>query len=114
MAAASFQASPLDRLTIVQKIRDVFDRSPLFREAQISDPLPRPDGGVSMDVRFGSAPALFCIVAPSPERAYAILYELAVSLVDIERAHAEGSLDRGEGGCNGTVGGIPPAGEWTA
>jgi hypothetical protein len=61
-----------------------------------------------MDVRFGSAPALFCIVAPSPERAYAILYELAVSLVDIERAYAEGSLSRGEGGCNGTVGRNPP------
>lgn len=75
---------PLDRFAIVEKIRDVFDRSPVFRDAQISDPLPSPDGGVSVSVRFGRAPALFRIVAPSPEKAYAVLYELASSMVQAE------------------------------
>jgi hypothetical protein len=86
MAAASFQASPLDRPTVVQKIRDVFARSPVFREAQISDPLPSPDGGVSVHVRFGRTPALFRIVAPSPEKAYAVLYEFASSMIQVEES----------------------------
>jgi hypothetical protein len=96
MAAASFQASPLDRPTFVQKIRDVFGRSPVFREAQISDPLPSPDGGVSVEVRFGRAPALFRIAAPSPEKAYAVLYELASSMVQAEESHRLGPSRTGE------------------
>jgi hypothetical protein len=86
MAAASFHASPLDRPTTMQKMRDVFGRSPVFHEAQISDPLPSPDGGVSVDVRFGRAPALFRIVAPFPEKAYAILYELASSMIQAQES----------------------------
>jgi hypothetical protein len=87
MGVMSFQPFPLDGPTIVQKIRDVFGRSPVFREAQISDPLPSPDGGVSVDVHFGRAPALFRIVAPSPEKAYVVLYELASSMIQAEESH---------------------------
>ncbi len=86
MAVASPQPSPMDRPTIVQRIHDVFGRSPMFREAQISDPLPIPGSGVSVEVRFGFAPALFRIIAPSPEKAYAVLYEIASSMVQTEES----------------------------
>jgi len=84
--AALFRPSRVDGPTIMQKIRDVFGRSPVFREALISDPLPSPDGGVSVEVRFGPTPALFRIVAPSPDKAYAVLYELASSMIQAEES----------------------------
>ena len=103
-----------DHSALVRSIREIFDRSPLFRDARISEPHAGPEGRVSLEVRFGSGPALFHIVAPCPERAYAILHELAVSLVGVERAYAGGSQSQGEGGRNGTVDGAPSAGGWTA
>lgn len=58
-----------------------------------------------MEVRFGSTPALFRVVARSHERAYAILYELAVSLVGAERDRARAFKGRVEDGRDGIADG---------
>jgi hypothetical protein len=73
---------PLDRLAIVEKIRSLFERSPVFCGARISDPQTSSEGKVSVDVGFGCGPALFRIVAPSAEKAYALLYEFARAVVE--------------------------------
>jgi hypothetical protein len=73
---------PLDRFAIAEKVRSVFERSAAFRDARISDPQTSPEGQVSISVAFGRSPALFRVVAPSVEKAYAILYELARGVVE--------------------------------
>jgi hypothetical protein len=73
---------PLDRFAMIEKIRSLLERSPVFREARISGPQTHPEGQVSVDVGFGGGPALFRITAPSPDKAYALLYELARALVE--------------------------------
>ena len=85
-----------DQAVLVRSTREIFDRSPLFQDARISELHTGPEGRVSLEVRFGSGPALFHIVAPCAERAYAILYELAVSLVGVQRAYAGGSQSQKE------------------
>lgn len=86
---------------------------PLFRDAHISEPHTRPGGRVSVEVHFGSSPALFRIIAPCAKRAYAILHELAVSLAGVERDYTGGGQSQGEGGRNGVVDGPPSPGVWT-
>ncbi|HSB70258.1 MAG TPA: hypothetical protein VLT62_13070 [Candidatus Methylomirabilis sp.] len=83
--AMSLRRSLADRLTLVHIIRGIFDRSPVFREACISEPHIDPGGGVIVDVSFDHGPAAFRVVAPSAEEAYAILHELASAMVEIER-----------------------------
>jgi hypothetical protein len=73
---------PLDCLAIVEKIRSLFERSPVFCGARISDPQIGSEGRVSVEVGFGCGPALFRIVAPSAEKAYVLLYELAHAVVE--------------------------------
>jgi hypothetical protein len=65
-------------------IRAIFSRSPLFREPVISESLMGPKGEVTVDVSFDRGPTLFRVVAPSDEEAYAILYELAHAMVEID------------------------------
>jgi hypothetical protein len=43
-----------------------------------------PKGEVTVDVSFDQGPTLFRVVAPSDEEAYAILYELAHAMVEID------------------------------
>jgi hypothetical protein len=69
---------------MIEKIRGLLNRSPVFRGAQISLPQAYPGGEVSVAVGFGGGRALFRIVAPSVEKVYAILYEFARSLVETE------------------------------
>lgn len=102
-----------DQSALVRTTREIFDRSPLFRDAHISEPHTRPGGRVSVEVHFGSSPALFRIIAPCAKRAYAILHELAVSLAGVERDYTGGGQSQGEGGRNGVVDGPPSPGVWT-
>jgi hypothetical protein len=75
---------------MIETIRGLLDRSPVFRGAQISLPQAYLGGEVSVAVGFGGGPALFRIVAPSVEKAYALLYEFARSLVEMEdRRHRQ-------------------------
>ncbi len=85
MAAISPLRSCLDRPAVIQKIREIFAQSSVLRDAQICDPHSSGGGKVWMDVRFGQGPVLFRVVAPTPEKAYAVLYELASALVEAER-----------------------------
>lgn len=73
-----------DRLHL---IREVFDRSPLFREAAVSNPVLTRDGGVGLDVSFDGGPAVFRVVAGSEDEAYAALLELALAMVDVDEMH---------------------------
>ncbi len=86
---------PRHRFPIVERIRDLFERSPGLCGAQISDPRSILGGQVSVDVGFGRGPAMFRIVAPSAERAYALLYELARALVGNDVTRPGRGLDGG-------------------
>lgn len=87
MAAIAFQQPSIDRLSRVHMIREAFARSPLFQEAAISDPVFSPEGKVSLALSFDRGPAVFRVVAGFEDEAYAILYDLAVAMVEIERSH---------------------------
>jgi hypothetical protein len=85
MMAMSFRRHLADRLTIVQIIRRILARSPMFRDALISEPRIAADGEAILEVGFDHGPPTFRVVAPSAEEAYAILHELASAMVEIER-----------------------------
>lgn len=84
--------SPMDRCTAVQGIRDLFARSPMLRDAAISDPLVNPDGAVAIDVSFDRGPTAFRVVAPTADEAYALLHELAASTVEPVRRPEAGEF----------------------
>ena len=84
MGTLSCTRSPIDRPTVVQAIRDLFARSPDFRDAVISDPFVGPDGTVSLDVSVGQD-TVFHVVAPTADEAYALLHELVDPLIDLAR-----------------------------
>jgi hypothetical protein len=86
MTAMSIRRSLTDRLTVIQIIRRIFERSPVFQDAIVSEPRLGPGGEVIVDVSFERGPAAFRVVAPSPEEAYAILHELATAMVEVERS----------------------------
>ena len=87
MPAILCQPSSIDRMGRAHLIRETFAQSDLFREAAVSDPLPGPDGEVTLDVSFDGGPTIFRVVANSEERAYAALLELARAMVEIDQAH---------------------------
>jgi hypothetical protein len=93
------------RSTLIRTIQETFERSLVFRDAQISELQRGPNGKVSVEVRFGSSPAHFRVVARCPERAYSLLHELAVSLVGVERGLVRGGQERGEDGRDGIADG---------
>lgn len=95
MSPMSFPSSRIDPPTIVQKIRNIFDQSPAFREAWVSPPRLTSEGEVVVEVSFGGGPVRFRIIAPSTDTAYAVLHELASAMVEAER------------NCAGTPG-LPP------
>ena len=88
MAIRAAQQGSIDRLARVHLIREVFCRSPLFREAEVSEPLLGPAGEVALTVAFDQGPAVFQVVADSEEKAYAVLHALAGTMVDVERWYA--------------------------
>jgi hypothetical protein len=75
----------IDQHVYVHLIRDVFSRSPLFRDAAVSEPLRTPEGDVALNVGFGDGPTVFRVVAGSGDEAYAILHELALAMVEVEQ-----------------------------
>jgi len=76
MVAASPQPQAFDSSAMIETIRGLLDRSPVFRGAQISLPQAYLGGEVSVAVGFGGGPAL--------------LYEFARSLVEMEdRRHRQ-------------------------
>ena len=77
----------IDRHARVRLIRDVFARSPLFREAVVSGPVLTRDGEVGLDISFDGGPTLFRVVAGSEDRAYAALHELALAMVEVDLSH---------------------------
>jgi hypothetical protein len=71
----------MDRLTLVEAIRGSSARSPIFREAAISEPALGPGGIVTVEMRFDRGPIALRVTAPSDEEAYAILHELASMMI---------------------------------
>ncbi len=86
MAAASCQRAELDRVTFVEAIRGVFARSPIFCGATLSEPRLGPREDVTVEVSFDHGPPALRVTAASDEKVYAILHELASTMVEIERA----------------------------
>jgi hypothetical protein len=80
-------AISIERHARLHLIRDVFARSPLFRDAAVSGPVPTREGEVGLDVSFDGGPALFRVVAGSEDRAYAMLHELALAMVEVDEMH---------------------------
>jgi hypothetical protein len=87
MTAMSLCRPLADSLAVIQIIRRIFARSPVFQDALISNPRIGPGGEVIVDVSFDHDPAAFRVVAPTVEEAYAILHELASTMVEIESGH---------------------------
>ncbi|HYL81211.1 MAG TPA: hypothetical protein VEU07_10395 [Candidatus Acidoferrum sp.] len=85
MTAMSTCRSLTDRLTVIQIIRGIFDRSPVFQDAIIAEPRLGLGGEVIVDVSFDHDPAAFRVVAPSVDEAYATLHQLASAMVEVER-----------------------------
>ena len=75
----------IDRRAHVHLIREVFARSPLFCEAAVSEPVLTRGGEVALDVSFDGGPTVFRVVAGSADEAYAMLYELALAMVEVEQ-----------------------------
>jgi hypothetical protein len=75
----------IDRCAHVHLIREVLARSPLFREAAISETALDHEGALALDVSFNGGPAVFRVVSGSADRAYATLYELALAMVDVDQ-----------------------------
>jgi hypothetical protein len=85
MAAMTLQKdAPIDRRIHVHLIRNVLARSPLFREAAVSEPVRTGEGRLALDVSFDGGPTAFRVVAGSEGEAYASLYELALAMVDVD------------------------------
>ena len=80
MVAVSHHQPAIDQRTLVLLIRGVFARSPIFREAVISEPLSGPDGEAIVDVSFGYGRTAFRVIAPSEDDVYAILCDLAFAV----------------------------------
>jgi len=75
----------IERHARLHLIREVFARSPLFREAAVSGPVLTREGEVGLDVSFDGGPALFRVVAGSEDRAYVMLHELALAMVEVDQ-----------------------------
>ncbi len=84
MENLSRRRAAIDRLDVVQAIRDLHAQSPAFRDALVSEPLVGPGGAVILDVSIGRDTA-FRVVAPTVDEAYAILHELIDSMINTAR-----------------------------
>lgn len=78
--------SEIDCLTLVEAVRGIFARSPIFGNAEILESRERPGGVLTLDVSFGRGPTALRVVAGTEREAYAILHELASTMVEIERS----------------------------
>ena len=87
MVVVSCHRSSSDHSTLVQLVRGVFARSPIFREAVISEPLSGPDGEAIVDVSFGHGRTAFRVIASTEDDAYAILCDLAFAVGEDDHSH---------------------------
>ena len=77
----------IDRHAYVRLIREVFARSPLFRQAAVSEPVGIRDGEVALNVSLDDGPTVCRVVAENEDEAYAILHALALAMVELEERH---------------------------
>jgi len=84
MAAPSLYSSAFDPVSMLERVRGLLDRSRIFRGARISLSQVDLGGEVRVDVGIGGGPAICRIFAPSLEKAYAVLYEFALSIAETE------------------------------
>jgi hypothetical protein len=92
MTLTALRIAPDERSTREQMVREIFGRSPLFRDVAVSAARLGASEDVALDISFAGGPTVFRIVAGSESAAYALLCELAVSMVEVDQAHA---TDRG-------------------
>jgi hypothetical protein len=85
MVLTAVQHASVDRLVHAHVIRETFARSPLFREAALSELVLTPEGDVVVNISFDGGPAIFRVVAGSEAETYAVLHELARTMVEIEQ-----------------------------
>jgi hypothetical protein len=88
MALMAAEQATIDRHIHAHLIRATFAQSPLFRDAEVSEPFHTPEGAVALNVSFEGGPTVFRVVAGSEVEAYAVLHELARAMVEIEQRHA--------------------------
>jgi hypothetical protein len=86
MVAVSCHQPSIDHRTLVQLIRGVFARSPIFREAVISELLSGPDGEAIVDVSFGHGRTAFRVVASTEDDVCAILCDLAFAVSENDQS----------------------------
>ena len=85
MAAMALQKdATIDRCIHAHLIRQIFARSPLFREVSMSEPVRTRGGRLALDVSFDGGPTVFRVVAGSEGEVYASLYELALAMVEVD------------------------------
>ena len=89
------QDMSIERAAHIHLIQEVFARSPLFRDAVVSAPVPTCDDRVALKETFGDGPVAFRVVSRSEGAAYAILHALADAMVEIDHLH--GALAGGRG-----------------
>ena len=80
MVAVTHHQPAIDQRTLIQRIRGVFARSPIFREAVISELLSGPDGEAIVDVSFGQGRTAVRVVASSEDEVCEILCNLALAM----------------------------------
>jgi hypothetical protein len=86
MAFTAFQQASFDRISRAHLIRSTFAQSPLFSDAAVSEPIRTPEGDVALTVSFDGAPPVFGVVAGCEEDAYAVLHELALTMVEVDQS----------------------------
>jgi hypothetical protein len=86
MVSVASQHRSIYRTTRAQQIRETFARSPLFRGVVISESLLSLEGEMALDISFDGSPTVFRVVAGTKDGAYAILHELANTMVDVEES----------------------------
>jgi hypothetical protein len=86
MARMVSHGTSFDRLSRAHVISAAFAQSPLFSDAAVSEPIRTPEGDVALTVSFDGAPPVFGVVAGCEEDAYAVLHELARTMVEIDRS----------------------------
>lgn len=84
MAADFPRESPLDWLALRSKAQEVFNRSRVFRNVQISGPEADREGRIAVQLGFRGEPAFIRIIASSAETVWAVLFEVARSLVETD------------------------------
>jgi len=82
MAGVARLNPTIDPITLLEAIRGVLARSPIFHKAAICPPVIGTHGEVTVQVTFPAGTPALRVTAPSDQEAYAILHELASAIVE--------------------------------